>query len=75
MRWGNWKKVMIATSILILLFWIPVTRSAILFVLPLGSGLDDLIFFVLLIIACVLLMMRAAPVRNKMHAIAKWFSK
>lgn len=66
---------MLVTSILILLFWIPVTRSAILFVLPLGSGLDDLIFFVLLIIACVLLMMRAAPVRNKMHAIAKWFSK
>lgn len=75
MRWGNWRKVMLVTSILILLFWIPVTRSAILFVLPLGSGLDDLIFFVLLILACVLLMMRAAPVRNKMHAITKWFSK
>lgn len=27
-----------------ILFWIPMTRAAILFILPLGSGIDDLIF-------------------------------
>lgn len=26
------------------MFWIPFTRSVILFILPLGSGIDDLIF-------------------------------
>lgn len=75
MSWRNWKAAMLSTVILILLFWIPFTRKIFLFLLPLGSGIDDLVFFVLLIIACVLLMMRAAPVQNKLHALAKWFTK
>lgn len=75
MSWRNWKAAMLSTVILILLFWIPFTRKVILFLLPLGSGVDDLVFFVLLIVAAFLLMLRAAPVRNKLHALAKWLSK
>ena len=35
------------------LFWNPFTRSVILFILPLGSGIDDLIFIAALILAAV----------------------
>ena len=75
MSWRNWKAAMLSTVILILLFWFPFSRRVILFLLPLGSGIDDLVFFVLLIAAAVLIMIRAAPVRNKLHALAKWFTK
>lgn len=75
MSWRNWKAAMLSTVILILLFWFPFSRRVLLFLLPLGSGIDDLVFFVLLIAAAVLIMIRAAPVRNKLHALAKWFTK
>lgn len=44
----NATKVLIVLAACVLLMWIPVTRSIILFLLPLGSGVDDLIFFALL---------------------------
>lgn len=41
------------------LFWIPFTRAAILYILPLGSGLDDIIFIGALAIGGILLVIRA----------------
>jgi len=43
----------LAFIIVALLFWNPFTRSIILFILPLGSGMDDLIFIAALIAAIV----------------------
>lgn len=43
----------IAAAIIALLFWNPATRSVILFILPLGSGIDDLIFMVAALFATV----------------------
>ena len=37
--------VLVALSVLL---WIPATRGVLLLILPLGSGLDDLLFFVVL---------------------------
>jgi hypothetical protein len=43
----------IALSVIAFLFIQPLTRQVILFILPLGSGVDDLIFVVVGIIALV----------------------
>ena len=63
------------TLIAIFLFWFPLSRSAILWILPLGSGVDDLIFLVLLFIAFVLLLIRVMPVKNKIKKLAEWLMK
>lgn len=49
----NWKSISVISLIIALLFWIPFTRVAILFILPLGSGVDDLIFLSFLVIGIV----------------------
>lgn len=58
---SNRKKItLIAVTLLVVavLFWNPMTRQAIVFLLPLGSGVDDLIFAVCLVIGLVLLAIR-----------------
>jgi len=72
---SNWAKTMIVLCVLLLLLANPVTRQMILLILPLGSGIDDLIFFVVLAAIGFVLLLRVLPVRDKAHKIAKWFSK
>ena len=36
--------VIVILAVVFFLFWNPMTRSIILWVLPLGSGMDDLVF-------------------------------
>ena len=72
---SNWSKVMLVVLTLIILFFIPFTRSVILFILPLGSGVDDLIFFALLFVAFILLLMKILPDRDWLRKFALWFTK
>lgn len=50
----------IVALVVALLFYIPHTRALILFILPLGRGIDDLIVFAGLFIATVLYLMHLA---------------
>ena len=75
MQWRNWSKVMSCICMMIALMLFPFTRPVILWLLPLGSGVDDLIFFVLVFLDAVLLLIRAAPVKDKLKAFARWISK
>lgn len=43
----GWKKVVVPLIIMLILLWIPPTRYAIFWLLPVGSGIDDLIFIVI----------------------------
>ena len=72
---SNWSKVMLVVLALIILFFIPFTRSVILFILPLGSGIDDLIFFALLFVAFILLLMKILSDRDWLRKFALWFTK
>ena len=71
----NWKILMVSTIVAILLFWFPPTRAAILWVLPLGSGVDDFVFLCLLTLAFILLLIRVMPVKDKLKKIANWIMK
>ena len=58
---SNGKKITVISLALLtiaLLFWIPPARMAILWLLPLGSGIDDLIFIFTLTIGGILLLVR-----------------
>ena len=70
---SNWTKSILALLGLALLFIMPFTRQIILFILPLGSGVDDLIFFVLLLLAFLVFLIRA----NKalIYKIREWLHK
>lgn len=63
-RWHNFsngKKITTVALVLLavaLLYWMPPTRMAILWLLPLGSGIDDLIFVFTLTIGGILLFVR-----------------
>jgi len=60
-RMSNRQKVTVVAVTLLgigLLFWMPFTRNIILFILPLGSGIDDLIAIVLLVFGGFLLLLR-----------------
>lgn len=72
MKINNWTKVVIILLSLILLMLIPFTRAALLFILPLGSGIDDLIFFILLILLAIVLLMKIL-MPGFLQKIAKWF--
>ena len=54
MKTDKLKKWLIGIAIAVLLLWNPATRSVILFILPLGSGVDDLVFFGVLLAGGVL---------------------
>lgn len=78
MRWknlSNWAKTMTVLLGCILAMAIPITRQLILWVLPLGSGMDDLVFFVLLFLFAVVAMIRLADVETVMTKLKKWLSK
>lgn len=48
------KKALVILAVLLVLFWNPRTRAILLFLLPLGSGVDDLVFLVLVAVVGVL---------------------
>jgi len=56
--------IAVAALIIALLFWNPTTRSVILIILPLGSGIDDLIFLAALILAVVFVAFRVIAGRK-----------
>ena len=74
-KFRNWSYLIFTTIALILLIRVPLTRSIIFWILPLGSGIDDLIFFILLFFAVVLLLVRIVPVKNIFHKVAHWLMK
>lgn len=75
MKWRNWSLVMCGLLGLIALMLFPFTRRILLWILPLGSGMDDLVFFALLFLALVLVLVRVLPVENKLKALVRWFTK
>lgn len=46
-------KWVIAALVLAFCFWHPLLRQVVLFILPLGSGFDDFVFFALLVFAVI----------------------
>ncbi len=74
-RLSNWAKAMIVLCVLLVLMINPLTRKVIFLILPLGSGIDDLVFLVVLFAAVVVALMRFLPVRNPIRKIAEWFMK
>lgn len=43
-------KIGLLFVLLVLLFWNPFTRKVIIFILPLGRGIDDLVFWIFLVL-------------------------
>ncbi len=54
----TWWKIALVAIVLAFLFWNPITRRAILWLLPLGSGIDDLIVILCLVVAIVVAFVR-----------------
>ena len=44
-------KTLVIALVILLLFWNPMTRAVILFILPLGSGVDDLVMIAAAVVA------------------------
>jgi len=44
-------KTLVIALVILFLFWNPMTRAVILFILPLGSGVDDLVMIAAAIVA------------------------
>lgn len=72
---SNWKKTVVVLLLLVFLMLFPPTRQFLLFVLPLGSGIDDLIFFVLLFVLLCVVLIRFADVDTVFTKLKNWFSK
>ena len=78
MRWkslSNWAKTLITLGVCMLAMAIPITRQLLLWILPLGSGIDDLIFFVLLFSFIIVSLIRLADVDTLIENMKNWFSK
>lgn len=75
MKLSNWAKTMIVLAVLLLLMIFPPTRAILVFILPLGSGIDDLIFFILLFLFGVVAMIKLANVDAVIAKLRNWFSK
>lgn len=75
-RWkemGNWSKAMAILCGLLVLMIIPITRNLILLILPLGSGIDDLIFFIIVFLLVAVFTIKAVCVN--IEQISNWFKK
>lgn len=71
----NWQKVLVVLGVLIFVMANPLTRQLVLWILPLGSGIDDLVFFVLLLMAAAVILIRVFPVKDKSKRFVQWFFK
>lgn len=74
-RMTNWAKTMIVLGLALLFMLFPHTRSVLLFILPLGSGIDDLIFFILLFVFVTVSLIKLANVDAVFAKLRDWFSK
>lgn len=78
MRWkrlSNWAKAMIVLGLMVLAMAIPITRKILLLILPLGSGIDDLIFFVLLFLFGTVALFKLSDVEAVLDKLRRWFAK
>jgi hypothetical protein len=60
-RQGKWFLIALTVSFVM---WDPVTRQVALFILPLGSGIDDLIFIIALVVTLVIWVIRRIIIRT-----------
>lgn len=74
-KWPNWTKLLLWLCVLAMVLAIPVTRMVLLLILPLGSGIDDLLFFVVIAAIGAVLLMKVIPIPDKAKKVAKWFYK
>lgn len=72
---SNWAKLLIIIGILCLLMLHPITRSVVMFILPLGSGIDDLIFFILLFAFLLVFSLKLINFHELLVKIGKWLGK
>jgi membrane protease YdiL (CAAX protease family) len=68
----------ILVAILVLALWNPYTRQTIIWLLPLGSGFDDLVFVLLLIVGLTILVVRGIKlhkevIQEQIKENWKWF--
>lgn len=71
---SNWCKAVIVLAALLFLMIFPPTHSLVVFLLPLGSGIDDLIFFILLFVTIMVVLFRLTDI-NVLKKIVRWFHK
>jgi hypothetical protein len=70
MTLGKWSLLALAVG---LLFWFPLTRAAILFILPLGSGIDDLIaVFSFVVAAALYALYKRGTISTGYSSKARW---
>lgn len=74
-KMSNWAKAMIILGMALLFMLFPSTRAVLLFILPLGSGIDDLIFFILLFVFVTVSLIKLANVDAVFAKLRDWFSK
>lgn len=74
-KWPNWTKLLLGLCVLAMVLAIPATRMVLLLILPLGSGIDDLLFFVVIAAIGAVLLMKVLPIPDKAKKFAKWFYK
>ena len=72
---SNWAKTMIVLCALLLLLLNPLTRQILFFILPLGSGIDDLIFFIVLFVTITVFLLKASRLNRVKDWLIRWFSK
>lgn len=65
----NWWKTALVLAVVAFLFWNPITRRIIILILPLGSGIDDLIVIVALVLILILAFVRG------WIALPSWFRR
>jgi len=68
----------ILIAILVLALWNPYTHQLIVWILPLGSGFDDLVFVLLLIVGLTILVVRGIKlhkevIQEQIRENWKWF--
>ncbi|MFP4346593.1 MAG: hypothetical protein ACLFU8_18055 [Anaerolineales bacterium] len=60
-RLGKWFLIALLVAFVM---WNPVTRQIVLFILPLGSGIDDLVFITALVVAIIIWVIRRIIIRT-----------
>ena len=72
---SNWAKTTLIAAALLVAMLNPMVRSIVILILPLGSGIDDLIFVILALVVFMLLLMKVLTAKNPIKRLAEWFLK
>lgn len=70
---SNWKKTVLVLVILIFLVLLQPTRQLLYLILPLGSGIDDLIFWILCFVLLIVLLIRIDDYGTWLERLKIWF--